>query len=123
MKIEVPIGEIVDKLSILFLKKINIIDPQKLKNINKEYNYLNGIVFNQLKIDEEDFRKLFSINQILWNIEDKIRLKEKFQSFDEEFVELARLVYLTNDERAKLKYEINKKYNSNFIEEKSYAEY
>jgi hypothetical protein len=123
MKIEVPVGEIIDKLSILLLKKTNIIDPEKLKNINKEYEYLHEIVFNQLKIDKEDFTDLFNINQILWDVEDNIRIKERNKEFDEKFIELARLVYWTNDKRAILKLEINKKYNSNFIEEKSYESY
>lgn len=123
MLIEVSIGEIVDKLSILELKKINIKDEDKLKNIIKEYDYLYDIVFNELKIDQDDFLSLFNINQTLWEVEDRLRNKEKIKAFNSEFVELARLVYITNDKRADLKKLINLKYNSTFVEEKSYNSY
>lgn len=123
MKIEVSIGEIVDKLSILRIKKNNITDAEKLKNVVTEYDYLYSIVFDELKIDEKDFYNLIIINEKLWDIEDKLRIKEGTQSFDNEFVELARSVYYTNDERAKIKKEINLKYGSLFVEEKSYQKY
>jgi len=123
MQVELSIGEIVDKLSILQIKKDNIKDEIKLNNIIKEFNYLNDIVFNNLKIQKEDFDKLYLINLKLWIVEDDIRAKEKNQEFDDKFIELARLVYFTNDKRAELKKFINLKYKSNFIEEKSYAKY
>lgn len=123
MKIEVSIGEIVDKLSILKIKKNNIKDELKLVNVINEYDYLHNIVFNELKIDENDFFNLVIINERLWDIEDKIRDKEKEKSFDSEFVELARSVYFTNDKRAEMKKEINLKYGSLFVEEKSYNHY
>lgn len=123
MNIEVSVGEIVDKLSILELKKLNIKDEDKLKNIIKEYDYLYDIVFNELKIDQDDFLSLLNINQTLWEVEDKIRDKERIKAFNSEFVELARLVYITNDKRADLKKLINLKYNSTFVEEKSYNSY
>lgn len=123
MKIEVSIGEIVDKLSILQIKKNNITDKIKLQNVIKEFNYLENIVFNKLKIEKEDFYNLIIINEKLWNIEDKIRNKEKNKIFDNEFIELARLVYHTNDQRAEIKKNINIKYKSSFIEEKSYEKY
>lgn len=122
MNIEVSIGEIVDKLTILRLKKLNISDQEKLTNINKEYDYLYEIVFHKLKIDTEDFNKLFSINKMLWDVEDKIREKEIKQQFDQDFIEMARTVYITNDQRFNLKKEINVKYNSSFVEEKSHKE-
>jgi hypothetical protein len=122
MKIEVSIGEVVDKLTILRLKKLNITDQEKLININKEYDYLYEIVFQELKIQTEDFNNLFSINKILWEVEDKIREKELNQQFDDNFVEMARTVYLTNDQRFNIKKKINIKYNSSFIEEKSHKE-
>lgn len=122
MNIEVSIGEIVDKLTILRLKKLNISDQEKLTNINKEYDYLYEIVFHNLKIDTEDFNKLFSINKILWDVEDKIREKEIKQQFDQDFIEMARTVYITNDQRFNLKKEINIKYKSSFVEEKSHKE-
>lgn len=100
MNIEVSIGEIVDKLSILKIKKNNILDVIKLNNITTEYNYLNDIVFNQLKISEEDFFKLVLINEKLWKIEDDIRDMERNKTYDIEFIKLARSVYFTNDVRA-----------------------
>jgi hypothetical protein len=123
MEIKVSIGEIVDKLSILLIKKINIKDKEKLENITNEYNYLNNIVFNILKVSEDDFLNLVSINEKLWDIEDKIRDKERNKEFDNTFVELARAVYITNDKRAEIKKNINLKYKSNFVEEKSYNKY
>jgi hypothetical protein len=123
MNIEVSVGEIVDKLSILKLKKLNIKDNDKLKNVTKEYDYLYNIVFNELKINQDDFLSLLNVNQTLWEVEDKIRDKERIKAFNSEFVELARLVYITNDKRADLKKSINLKYNSTFVEEKSYSLY
>lgn len=123
MEIEVSIGEIVDKLSILRIKKNNITDPEKLVNINKEYDYLYHKVFQDLKIETSDFYDLIMINEILWNVEDSIRLKEMKKEFDTDFIEMARSVYITNDQRAEIKKKINLKYSSNFVEEKSYKEY
>jgi hypothetical protein len=123
MKIEISIGEIVDKLSILQIKKNNIQDVIKLENINKEHEYLNDVVFNELKISKEDFFNLVLINETLWDIEDKIRFKERDKEFDNDFIELARSVYFTNDKRAEIKKEINLKYGSLFVEEKSYSKY
>jgi len=123
MKIEVSIGEIVDKLSILRIKKNNINDPEKLKNIINEYDYLYSVVFNELEIQENDFYNLVLINEKLWDIEDKLRDRERDKSFDDTFIELARSVYFTNDKRAEIKKEINLKYGSIFVEEKSYKEY
>lgn len=123
MKIEVSIGEIVDKLSILQIKQDSINDISKLINIKNEYLYLHEIVFAELNIHMEDYIPLLNINQKLWNIEDDIRVKEKKQEFDNEFIELARSVYITNDKRAELKREINIKYGSKFVEEKSYEKY
>jgi hypothetical protein len=124
MKIEVSIGEIVDKLSILQIKKDNITDEVKLKNINKEYVYLHEIVFSQLKINyNDDYSKLLDVNKSLWIIEDKLRDKERDKSFDDDFIQLARSVYFTNDKRAEIKKEINITYGSLFVEEKSYSNY
>lgn len=123
MKIEVSVGEIVDKLSILKIKSDNITDLDKLKNINKEYEYLYTIVFDDLKVSQEDFSELVSINQKLWVIEDDLRDKEFVQEFDSVFIELARSVYFVNDKRAEIKKKINIKYGSLFVEEKSYKSY
>lgn len=122
MEIEVSIGEIVDKLSILQIKKENIKDSEKLKNVENEYNYLHEIVFENLQITKNDYSELFDINSKLWIIEDDIREKERLGLFDNEFIELARSVYFTNDKRAEIKKSINLKYGSLFIEEKSYKE-
>ena len=125
MNIEVSHGEIVDKLTILEIKKKNITDVEKLNNITKEYDYLVSIVEKDLGISlsSPEYQKLLSINQELWVIEDDIRDKERNKEFDEEFVRLARAVYFTNDIRANIKKEINVKYFSGFVEEKSYQPY
>jgi predicted transposase YbfD/YdcC len=123
MNIKVSIGEIVDKLSILNIKKNNITDESKLFNIIAEYDYLYDVVFNQLKIESDDFNNLLLVNESLWKIEDDIRDKERDKVFDIEFIELARSVYTTNDKRSEIKKEINLKYGSLFVEEKSYSNY
>ena len=125
MNIEVSHGEIVDKLTILQIKKENINDPIKLDNITKEYNYLFSVVENDLGISTSspEYLELLSVNKDLWVIEDDIRDKERDKEFDDDFIELARAVYYTNDVRAKIKKEINLKYSSGFVEEKSYQPY
>ena len=123
MKIEVSIGEIVDKLSILQIKTTFIKDEEKLNNVKKEYDYLYDIVFNEMKIEQSDFFDMVVINQELWKIEDDIRDKERAKEFDDEFIRLARAVYVTNDKRAEVKKSINLKYGSLFVEEKSYQQY
>jgi hypothetical protein len=123
MKIEVSVGEIVDKLSILQIKTGMIKDQKKLANVKKEYDYLSDIVFDELKIEQSDFFELVVINSKLWEIEDRIRNKERDQEFDKDFIDLARSVYFTNDERAEIKKSINLKYGSYFVEEKFYEKY
>jgi hypothetical protein len=125
MNIEVSHGEIVDKLTILQIKKENITDPIKLDNIVKEYDYLLSVVENDLGIStlSPEYLELLSINKELWIIEDDIRDKERNKEFDDEFIKLARSVYYTNDVRAKIKKKINLKYSSGFVEEKSYQAY
>lgn len=124
MEIEVSIGEIVDKLSILNIKKDNILDEVKLENISKEYLYLHEIVFAKLNISyDDDYLVLLEVNELLWVVEDKLRDKERSKEFDSEFIELARSVYFLNDKRSRIKKEINEKYSSGFIEEKSYKPY
>jgi hypothetical protein len=125
MNIEVSHGEIVDKLTILQIKKENITDPSKLDNIVKEYNYLLSVVEIDLGISTSspEYLELLSINKELWVIEDDIRDKERQKEFDDDFVKLARAVYYTNDVRAKIKKEINLKHSSGFVEEKSYQSY
>jgi hypothetical protein len=125
MKIEVSHGEIVDKLTILQIKKENITDPDKLDNITKEYNYLFSVVENDLGIptSSSEYLELLSVNKELWVIEDDIRDKERQKEFDDDFIKIARSVYYTNDVRSKIKKEINLKYSSDFVEEKSYEKY
>jgi len=125
MNIEVSHGEIVDKLTILQIKKENITDQIKLDNIVKEYNYLLSVVENDLGIStlSSEYLELLSVNKELWVIEDDIRDKERIKEFDDDFIKLARAVYYTNDVRAKIKKEINVKYSSGFVEEKSYQSY
>jgi hypothetical protein len=125
MNIKVSHGEIVDKLTILQIKKENITDQIKLDNITKEYDYLLSVVENDLGISTEspEYLELLSINKELWVIEDDIRDKERIKEFDDDFIKLARAVYYTNDVRSKIKKEINLKYSSGFVEEKSYQSY
>ncbi|MBN1779550.1 hypothetical protein JW948_00350 [bacterium] len=124
MKIDVSTGEFVDKISILAIKLEKITDPGKLKNIRKEYELLlpcmTGI---HMTVDSPEFRELKAVNLRLWDIEDRIRIKEADKAFDDEFIHLARSVYVENDKRAAIKREINLKTNSEIVEEKEYQEY
>ena len=123
ISIPVSIGELLDKYSILLIKYENIQDLDKKTHITLEINYLEEYTESYLSRDKRLFNELKSINEELWDIEDKIRIKELNKSFDIEFIELARLVYFTNDKRAEIKNAINKTYNSNICEVKEYANY
>ena len=123
MKIEVSNGEIVDKLTILLIKRENIKDQEKINNINKEIDAIGCISDSIVSRDSPEFTRLLDINKTLWIIEDEIRQKERDSEFDEEFISLARLVYFTNDERCEAKKAINKLSNSVLFEEKSYEPY
>lgn len=125
IKIEVSYGEIVDKLTILEIKRENVLDPEKSKNIENEYMYLLPIVEGKIKMDRESriYLDLLETNRILWDIEDKIRDKERKKEFDSDFIDLARSVYFTNDKRAQIKKEINLLTGSRFVEEKLYTDY
>jgi hypothetical protein len=126
INVDLSIGEFFDKMTILEIKKERISDRDKLENINKEYSYLEGLL-DGLSITREDVAeevgKLKEVNEKLWIIEDDIREKERSRSFDAEFIELARSVYITNDQRSDIKRAINLKLGSDFVEEKSYEEY
>jgi len=127
-QINVPIspGELVDKITILEIKKEFIKNDNKLKNINHEYDLLMQIYTTQISETEgisELKNKLKEINLELWKIEDDIRDCEREKSFSDTFIELARSVYFTNDRRSKVKMEINLLLNSNLVEEKSYKDY
>ena len=124
MKVEVSIGEVIDKLTILSIKLKKIKDHHKLKNIRKEYNFLKKeLKKTGIGIPFEEFKALEKINLRLWEIEDDIRLKEARKEFDRDFIELARSVYLNNDKRSAVKRKINLKYGSEVMEEKEYTDY
>ncbi len=124
MKVEISTGELIDKISILEIKLLNIKDPSKIINVYKELQALNTH-FQEL-LDEygskikELYIKISNVNKTLWDIEENIRKKESLKEFNEEFVELARQLYLVNDQRTNLKKEINLLTKSKFVEEKSY---
>ena len=119
----ISIGELIDKITILEIKQIHMTGI-KLKNINKEMKLLKKILQDKnLEINIDLIKNLKKINKKLWEIEDNIRIKESKQEFDEEFIKLARSVYIENDKRASIKKEINQKYNSELVEEKSYKNY
>ena len=122
MNIEVSIGEVVDKWTILSIKALNITDKDKLVNVFKERNYLNTAIEPEILHDPLT-DQLLVVNKNLWNVEDRLRDCERDKVFDDHFVQLARSVYILNDKRASIKKEINMKYGSDFVEEKSYLPY
>lgn len=125
-KILVSYGEILDKVSILIIKNQKINDKTKLLNVKKELNILQTVFQSIVKNNQNIqnlYNQLIDINTKLWDTEDSIRAKEKKQLFDNEFINLARSVYILNDKRAKIKKEINTISGSELIEEKSYTEY
>lgn len=118
-RINISIGELLDKISILEIKKENIVDLVKLSNIQKEFEMLQK---EASKFPKILYSELKEVNQKLWEIEDKIREKEHKEEFDSEFIQLARSVYITNDLRSEIKRKINLATNSSLVEEKSYRE-
>ena len=123
LNIPVSVGELYDKYSILLIKQQKIIDETKLLHINNEINFLKNIIKSLSSFNDSLLTKLTEINTILWDIEDKIRIKEKHKEFDKEFIDLARNVYFTNDKRFEVKNKINQLYNSEIFEVKSYENY
>lgn len=129
MKIEVSNGEILDKFTILEIKLQEIKDETKLANVRKEYETLQPAIdsiYNSIADHEELtalHRDLLNVNKTLWNIEDHIRDCERDKDFGQDFIELARSVYYTNDDRADVKKKINTLTGSTLVEEKSYQEY
>lgn len=127
--INVPIspGELLDKITILEIKKEQIQDEDKVKNVLTELMLLNEIWENSESPTNKNLvllkEELKNNNQNLWDIEDKIRIKESNKEFDQDFIELARSVYIQNDKRAATKRKINEQLGSTIIEEKSYADY
>ena len=127
MLIDTPIslGELIDKISILMIKQKNISDSKKLAHVNKELDFLNNTLIKYVKKEEINkyLENLININSKLWNIEDDIRECERKKEFNEKFIELARGVYFINDERAKIKKNINQDFGSELEEVKSYKKY
>ena len=127
-QISVPVsyGELIDKITILEIKSERITSAAKLANVRAELEILdatwraNSAARTDIAAERAALRR---VNEALWDIEDRIRLKEKAKAFDAEFIELARSVYIRNDERAEIKRAINGKLGSTLVEEKSYEDY
>ncbi|MBW1819376.1 MAG: hypothetical protein JRJ60_19730 [Deltaproteobacteria bacterium] len=124
MKIDISIGELVDRAGILAVKLERITDPVKRENVRKEYERMK-LALAEAGMDEnaDAFGALKAVNGSLWDIENAIRLKEKNKTFDEEFIRLARRIYRLNDERSRIKREINRLFGSELTEEKEYIDY
>jgi len=129
MTIEVSNGEIIDKYTILQIKAKHITDAEKLKNVMLEKDVLEKSVMQiyNMTVQQPELERLqqdlYNINLTLWNIEDQIREHERMELFNDDFIELARSVYYTNDERSVVKKDINLLTGSKLVEEKSYEEY
>lgn len=128
MRIEIPVsfGELIDKLTILEIKKSKITNKEKLKKIQLEYELLNKkyqTILNDRKELQVFYEALLKVNNKLWEIEDKIRIFENNKEFNEEFIDLARSVYKSNDERFAIKNDINKTFDSEIQEQKEYENY
>lgn len=124
--VEVSVGELLDKISILEIKQEKIKDPEKLKFINDEHSILKNQLDNNVKSDEKLntlFKSLKDINAKLWVIEDDKRLCEKNSDFTEKFIKLSRDVHFLNDDRAKIKLEMNNHTGSKIKEIKEYSSY
>ena len=122
ISLKCSLGEVFDKLTILEIKKKEITDSEKLVNVNYELEYIQSVI-DEINVSDEVKElvdKLREVNKTLWNIEDEIRIKEDGKDFNDDFINLARSVYITNDERSILKKKINIALGSNLIEEKSY---
>tara|TARA_B100000214_G_scaffold306214_1_gene237251 strand:+ start:1391 stop:1792 length:402 start_codon:yes stop_codon:yes gene_type:complete len=116
----VSLGELIDKITILEIKKDHMTGI-KLNNVNRELELLQSILQDKnVAVDSDLISSLRIVNLRLWDIEDRIRIKEQRQEFDEEFIEIARSVYKENDIRSSIKKDINRKFNSELVEEKSY---
>ena len=126
IKIPVSTGELVDKITILEIKKIKVHDKLKLADIEKEHKYLKDILVKKIKLDpylKSKITALKKINLKLWDIEDGKRKAERNKKFGKSFILLARNVYIYNDKRAQIKLIINKLTNSKIVEVKSYKSY
>jgi len=122
----IAVGELIDKITILEIKQSRITQAEKLYNVTVELEMLQNIRTQSL-IPSDDLEQLttqlYQVNEKLWDIEDALRDKERLRLFDDEFIQLARAVYYTNDKRCRIKRAINELYRSHIIEEKSYQAY
>jgi len=126
IKIPVSTGELIDKITILEIKKIKVGDKLKLVEIEKEHKYLKDILVKKIKLDPYLKSKILALKKInlkLWDIEDGKRKAERNKKFGKSFILLARNVYIYNDKRAQIKLIINKMTNSKILEVKSYKSY
>jgi len=126
LQIEVGVGEVIDKITILKIKAERMSDPAKLKNVNHELSVLSASCAQNLTATPELARlenDLRAVNEALWVIEDDIRACEAARDFGPKFIELARSVYIQNDKRAAIKKQINEHCGSSIVEEKSYTEF
>jgi hypothetical protein len=125
LQVPVSVGELIDKLSILQVKKLKITNHEGLKYVSEEYEllYNESEVYLQLSGVKSLYDSLIEVNSTLWDVEDKLRVFESEKKFDEEFIELSRKVYYTNDERFRLKNEINLITFSKIREVKDYKPY
>lgn len=126
IKIPVSTGELIDKITILEIKKIKVNDKLKLNDIKKEHKYLKSILLKKIKLDpyiNREIAALKKINLKLWDIEDGKRKAERNKKFGKSFILLARNVYIYNDKRAMIKLNINRITNSAIVEVKSYDKY
>lgn len=125
VQVPISIGELLDKLSILNIKSFKILDKEKARMIRNEIRLISPLAKSYMTDPETEdlYTDLLAVNISLWEIEDRLREMERENNFDEVFIELARKVYITNDERAAIKKKINQSYNDNIQEVKQYAEY
>jgi hypothetical protein len=123
--IPVSVGELIDKLSILQVKKLKITNPEGLKYVSEEFELLYNQSETYFQVSELKslYESLTEVNSTLWDVEDKLRVFESEKKFDQEFIELARKVYYTNDERFRLKNKINSITSSEIREVKDYKPY
>ena len=123
MQIEVSNGEIIDKLTVIQIKLERIKDEAKLVNLKKEFEVLSQVASKIIQTDSPLYQSLYKVNCELWDIEDHILDLERNKDFGEDFINTARSVYIKNDERSRIKREINLTTSSSLIEEKSYEAY
>jgi hypothetical protein len=123
--VPVSVGELIDKLSILHVKQLKIVNENKLSFINKEFELIYNM--SSMYLDDEKilnlYRQLIEVNLSLWDVEDELRTIETTKNFDSHFIELARKVYYINDDRFLLKNQINELTDSEVREQKDYVEY